>query len=116
MPSLAVPGRTLTVTSRSDDSVEPFDSSAVTVTGVAGALSPMVAGLTIRFTTGVRSSFLIVPVPVSVASTPAGAPETLRPTMKVSSSSSTLSSIVATVIVFVSFASPAKDSVAALAV
>ena len=58
--------------------------------------------------TSAPSSLLIVPVPVSVDVTPAGASETLKPTVKVSSPSSTASSFVATVSVFVSPAVPVK--------
>ena len=58
----------------------------------------------------------MVPVAVSVAVTVAEVPETARPTVKVSSSSTTSSWAVATVKVFVSPAVPAKASPAVFAV
>ena len=62
------------------------------------------------------SSFLTVPVPLSVDVTPDGAPETARLTVNVSSLSTTASSVVDTVNVFVSFAVPLNESPVALAV
>ena len=60
--------------------------------------------------TAALSSLLIVPVPVSVAVTPLGALETVRPTVKVSFASSTASSVVSTVNVSVSPLAPVKVS------
>ena len=62
------------------------------------------------------SSFLIVPVPVSVSFTPGGALETVRSTVKVSGCSTTASSVVETVKVFVSPLVPVKEIPAVLAV
>ena len=56
------------------------------------------------------SSLVIVPVAVSVAVTVTEVPETVRPTVNVSSSSAAVSSVVATVKVFVSPAVPVKVS------
>ena len=62
------------------------------------------------------SSFSIVPVAVSVAVTGVWFPETLRPTVNVSVSSASVSSVVATVNVCVSPAVPAKVSAAVFSV
>ena len=56
------------------------------------------------------SSLRIVPAAVSVAVTVAEVPETVRPTVNVSSGSTAPSSVVATVKVFASPAVPAKVS------
>ena len=56
------------------------------------------------------SSLVMVPVAVSVAVTVVDVPETLKPTVKVSSASTTSSSVVATVKVFVSPAVPSNLS------
>ena len=58
--------------------------------------------------TAALSSLSMVPVPVSVAVTLSDVPETVRPTVKVSSASSTASSVVETVKVWVSLAVPVK--------
>ena len=62
------------------------------------------------------SSLLIVPVPVSVAVTPDGASETVRPTVKVSAASTFASSVVETVKVLVSALVPVKVNAVVLAV
>ena len=62
------------------------------------------------------SSFVIVPVALSVADTSACVPERARPTVNTSSSSATASSVVATVKVCVSPAVPAKVSAAVFSV
>ena len=59
-----------------------------------------------------ESSSTMVPVAVSVARTVAWVPETARPTVKISSGSATVSSIVLTVKARVSPAVPVKVSVA----
>ena len=59
--------------------------------------------------TAALSSSLMVPVPVSLTVTPVGAPDTLKPTVKVSLASSTASSSVETVNVLVSPLVPLKS-------
>ena len=63
-----------------------------------------------------RSSLVIVPVAVSVAVTVVEVPEMLRPTVKVSSSSTTVSSVVVTVKACVSPDVPAKARAAVFSV
>ena len=88
-------------------------SVAVTVTVVAPASSATVVGDTESvMPVEAVSSLVIVPVPVSVAVTGAVVPDTDRPTVKVSSLSTTASSFVATVNVCVSDAAPANVSAA----
>ena len=62
------------------------------------------------------SSSMIVPVAGLPAVTPAGASDRLRPTVKVSSASTTASSVVATAKVCVSPAAPVKVSAAVFSV
>ena len=116
MPAVAVPPPTLTVMVLSSAKVFWLDSCAVTVIVVAEAASLRLSGLTASRTSGAESSFLIVPVPVSVAVTPDGALETARLTVKVSSPSTTASSVVDTVNFLVSFAVPLNESAVVLAV
>ena len=66
--------------------------------------------------TAAASSSVIVPRPVSVAVTLACVPDTVRPTVKVSSASESVSSVVATVKVCVSPFVPAKLSAAVFSV
>ena len=65
---------------------------------------------------GRSSSSLMVPVPVSVAVTVTVVPDTVRPSVNVSSPSAKASSIVATVKVCVSPAVPAKVRAAVFSV
>ena len=78
--------------------------------------SPSSADASAIVSVGSRRSSKIVPVAVSVAVTVTGVPETVRPTVKVSEASATLSPVVATVKVCVSPAAPAKASPAVFAV
>ena len=101
------PTDTVTDTSASSASAS---SAAITVTVVSAPSSAIQNGDTDSVTPddGVSSS-RIVPVAVDVAVTLVAAPETLRPTVKVSSSSFSESSVVATANVCVSPAVPAKS-------
>ena len=109
MPDVAVPldpTDTDTVVAEAD----AVAVEAVTVTDVADAPSPTLDGLTSRLSADAVSSSLIVPVPVSLAVTPDGASETDSPTVNVSSPSTTASSVVDTVNVFVSPFVPVNES------
>ena len=72
--------------------------------------SPSFADALLIVTVGVgaTSSFTIVPVPVSVAVMVSDVPEMVNPTVKVSSASTTSSSVVETAMVFVSLTVPVK--------
>ena len=91
-----------------------LENVAVTVTWVAPASSATLAGFTDRFTAGASSSSLMVPVPVSVDVTLAF--ETLKPTVKVSLPSTSASSVVCTVKVWVSLAVPMNVNAAVFSV
>ena len=105
---MAVPSVKLGVT------VKPPCTALSSVT-VKVMLSPSDA-LALLIVTAALSSLLMVPVPVSVAVTPEGALETLKPTVKVSLASNTASSVVETVKVLVSLAVPVKLIAVVLAV
>ena len=93
------------------------DAVAVTVTDVEPASSLTLDGLTDSvIETAALSSSAMVPVAASPAVTLWVVPETLRPTVKVSSSSTSVSSVVETVNVCVSPAVPLKLSAFVLAV
>ena len=100
MPFAAVPSVKLGVTVRPPDTA----ASSVTVNVIP---SPSVAEASAMVNAGL-SSLVIVPVAVSVAVTVTEAPDTLRPTVNVSSDSTSVSSVVAAVKVCVSPAVPAK--------
>ena len=90
--------------------VNPPETAASSVT-VKVIESPSAADPSAIATAGsAPSSFVIVPVAVSVAVTGAEFPETARFTVNVSSGSASESSVVATVNVCVSFAVPVKLS------
>ena len=91
------------------------DSRAVTVTEPP-SFTGLGAADRLTARAGVASSSLIVPVPVSVAVTVCVVPDTVRPTVNVSSPSTRASSIVATVKVRVSPAVPAKARAGVFAV
>ena len=100
-------GRPVTVTfSVSRASSDTVMSNASIVSPCSYVLSPgfVITGVP----AGTVSSSSIVPVAVSVAVTVTEVPDTLRPTVNVSSDSSSLSSVVATVKLFDSPAFPAK--------
>ena len=110
MPSVAVPSVNDGVT------LNPPGTALCSVM-VKVSVSPSTAlALAIVNTGSVSSSLRIVPVAVDVAVTLAEVPETLRPTVNVSSSSSSASWVVATVNVCVSPAVPAKLIAAVFAV
>ena len=94
--------------------VSPPDTalSSVTVTVMAPPSLPFASSIV---TAGSLSSSRIVPVAVDV-STASEVPETARPTVKVSSASTSASSVVATVNFCVSPAVPAKVSAVVFAV
>ena len=102
MPFVAVTSVKLGVT------VSPPDTALSSVT-VKVIESPSAALASAMVTAG-SSSLVIVPVAVSVASTVAEVSDTARLTVKVSSGSSAVSSVVETVNVCVSPALPAKVS------
>ena len=108
MPFVAVPSVKLGVT------VNPPDTALLSVS-VKVSESPSLAEASAIVTAGPSSS-TIVPVAVSVAATGSCAVETVRPTVKVSSASESVSSVVATVNVCVSPAVPAKVSAAVFSV
>ena len=90
-------------------------SSVAAKVRVAVPSSPSVTLGELRLRYG-ASSLRMVPVAVAVAVTAADVPETLSATEKVSSSSTSSSSVVATVNVFLSPAVPAKTRALAPAV
>ena len=102
MPSLAVPSVKLGVT------VKPSGTalSSETVNVIASPSSALASAIV----TVALSSLVIVPVAVEVAVTSWVVPETAKPTVKVSSSSISSSSLVETVNVCVSPAVPLKVS------
>ena len=100
MPLVAVPSVKLGVT------VKPPETALSRVT-VKLIESPSLAEASAMVTAG-SSSLVIVPVAVSVASTAAEVSDTARPTVKVSSASSAVSSVVETVNVCVSPSVPVK--------
>ena len=102
MPLVAVPSVKLGVT------VKPPETALSRVT-VKLIESPSLAEASAMVTAG-WSSLVIVPVAVSVAVTVAVAPDTARLTVKVSSGSTAVSSVVVTVKLWVSPAVPAKVS------
>ena len=80
------------------------------------SVSPSRADASPTVTAALPSSSVIVPVPVSVAVTVSVVPDTARLTVNVSSLSTTASSVVATLNVFVSPAVPVKVSAAVFSV
>ena len=95
----------------------PASSVPVTVTVCAPPSSATEVGATESVTAvEAASSSVIVPVPVSVAVTVTVVPDTVKPTVNVSSPSTRASSVVATVKVCVSPAAPAKVSAAVFSV
>ena len=103
MPSVAVPSVKPGVTFRPPATA----LSSVTVKEIA---SPSLAEASAIVTAALPSSLVMVPVAVSVAVTVTVVPETLRPTVNVSSVSTTASSVVDTVKLRVSPAVPANVS------
>ena len=91
------------------------DTALLNVT-VNVIVSPSLADASATVTVALPSSSVIVPVPVSVAVTLAVVSDTARPTVNVSSGSTAVSSLVATVNVCVSPAVPAKLRPAAFSV
>ena len=108
MPSAPVPSVKLGVT------VKPPTTALSTIT-VKVIESPSVADASPTVRVAV-SSLVIVPVAASVADMVITVSEMVRPTVKVSAASTTSSSVVATVKVFVSPAVPAKTSPAVFSV
>ena len=102
MPSVAVTSVKLGVTLRPPDTA----LSSVTVK-VRESPSSSVASAIV---TAALSSSVMVPLAVSVAVTVAVVPETVRPTVKVSFGSTSVSSVVDTVKLWVSPAVPVKVS------
>ena len=109
MPFVAVPSVKLGVT------VRPPDTALSSVT-VKVRESPSAALASAIVTAGPASSSMIVPFAVSVAFTVVEVPETVRPTVNVSSVSMPASSVVATVNVCFSPAVPANVSPAVFSV
>ena len=103
MPLVAVTSVKLGVT------VNPPDTALSSLT-VKVICSPSKATASSIVTSGAAPSSVMVPVAVSVAVTVPAAPETLRPTVNVLFELSFVSSVVATVKVFVSPTVPVKLS------
>jgi len=106
---------------RSNSTATSSASNQPLVVSVISAPSPpsvIVAGDAGPSVTDIASpsSSVIVPVPVSVAVTVSVVPDTVRPTVNVSSPSTRASSVVATVNVSVSPAVPAKARAAVFSV